>query len=413
MKKFIAIIMVAMFALSMVACSQPAAEETPATEETAAPEASAEAASEYKVAMITDYGDITDQSFNQTTYEACKAFCEEKGIDFNYFKPAGDNTADRVAMIEKAADEGFNVIVMPGYAFGGAIVEAAPQFKDVKFIALDVAKGDLLETAVANAGETYDFNPDNWDLEKYVDMSNVYCAVYQEELCGYMAGYAAVKLGYKNLGFLGGMAVPAVVRYGYGFVQGVDAAAADMGLTDVKLNYIYGGQFFGDADITAVMDTWYANGTEVVFACGGGIYTSAVDAAKKVNAKVIGVDVDQAGVIANYAGVDGMTVTSAMKGLYPATYDTLNDVIINGNWANYAGKIATLGLVSADDPTLNYVQIPMESTQWADGAFTQDDYKAMVAAMFNGELTVSNDTSKAASDFATVITVDDQGAIKG
>ena len=413
MKKFIAIIMVAMFALSMVACSQPAAEETPATEETAAPEATTEAASEYKVAMITDYGDITDQSFNQTTYEACKAFCEANGIEFNYFKPAGDNTADRVAMIEKAADEGFNVIVMPGYAFGGAIVEAAPQFKDVKFIALDVAKGDLLETAVANAGETYDFNPDNWDLEKYVDMSNVYCAVYQEELCGYMAGYAAVKLGYKNLGFLGGMAVPAVVRYGYGFVQGVDAAAADMGLTDVKLNYIYGGQFFGDADITAVMDTWYANGTEVVFACGGGIYTSAVDAAKKVNAKVIGVDVDQAGVIANYAGVDGMTVTSAMKGLYPATYDTLNDVIINGNWANYAGKIATLGLVSADDPTLNYVQIPMESTQWADGAFTQDDYKAMVAAMFNGELTVSNDTSKAASDFATVITVDDQGAIKG
>ena len=108
-----------------------------------------------------------------------------------------------------------------------------------------------------------------------------------------------------------------------------------------------------------------------------------------------------------------MTVTSAMKGLYPATYDTLNDVIINGNWANYAGKIATLGLVSADDPTMNYVQIPMESTQWVDGAFTQDDYKAMVAAMFNGELTVSNDTSKAASDFATVITVDDQGAIKG
>ena len=416
MKKFLALILSLSMVLGLTACGgskAPAGSDasTPAaTGSTAAP---TKAASDYQVAMITDYGDITDQSFNQTTYEACKAFCEANGIEFNYFKPAGDNTADRVAMIEKAADEGFNVIVMPGYAFGGAIVEAAPQFKDVKFIALDVAKGDLLETAVANAGETYDFNPDNWDLEKYVDMSNVYCAVYQEELCGYMAGYAAVKLGYKNLGFLGGMAVPAVVRYGYGFVQGVDAAAADMGLTDVKLNYIYGGQFFGDADITAVMDTWYANGTEVVFACGGGIYTSAVDAAKKVNAKVIGVDVDQAGVIANYAGVDGMTVTSAMKGLYPATYDTLNDVIINGNWANYAGKIATLGLVSADDPTLNYVQIPMESTQWADGAFTQDDYKAMVAAMFNGELTVSNDTSKAASDFATVITVDDQGAIKG
>ena len=436
MKKYLALLLVLVMVLSLAACASKPAETTDEPEQTTTEPAPAEETkdeepapaeetkeeepteepadnTEYAVAMITDYGDITDQSFNQTTYEACKAFCEDNGVEFSYFKPAGDNTADRVAMIEKAVDEGYNVIVMPGYAFGGAIVEAAPEFPDVKFIALDVAKGDLLEAGVAKAGESYDYNPDNWDLEKYVDMSNVYCAIYQEELCGYMAGYAAVKLGYKSLGFLGGMAVPAVVRYGYGFVQGVDAAAADLGLSDVTLNYIYGGQFSGDVDITAVMDTWYANGTEVVFACGGGIYTSAVDAAKKANGKVIGVDVDQAGVIANYAGVDGLTVTSAMKGLYPATYDTLNDVIINGNWANYVGQIATLGLVSADDPEANYVQIPMgEGTQWSD-SFTQDDYKAMVADMYNGVITVSNDISKAASDFATVITVDDQGAIKG
>ena len=436
MKKYLALLLVLVMVLSLAACASKPAETTDEPEQTTTEPAPAEETkdeepapaeetkeeepteepadnTEYAVAMITDYGDITDQSFNQTTYEACKAFCEDNGVQFSYFKPAGDNTADRVAMIEKAVDEGYNVIVMPGYAFGGAIVEAAPEFPDVKFIALDVAKGDLLEAGVAKAGESYDYNPDNWDLEKYVDMSNVYCAIYQEELCGYMAGYAAVKLGYKSLGFLGGMAVPAVIRYGYGFVQGVDAAAADLGLSDVTVKYVYGGQFFGDADITAVMDTWYANGTEVVFACGGGIYTSAVDAAKKANGKVIGVDVDQAGVIANYAGVDGLTVTSAMKGLYPATYDTLNDVIINGNWANYVGKIATLGLVSADDPEANYVQIPMgEGTQWSD-SFTEDDYKAMVADMYNGVITVSNDISKAASDFATVITVDDQGAIKG
>ena len=436
MKKYLALLLVLVMVLSLAACASKPAETTDEPEQTTTEPAPAEETkdeepapaeetkeeetteepadnTEYAVAMITDYGDITDQSFNQTTYEACKAFCEDNGVEFSYFKPAGDNTADRVAMIEKAADEGYNVIVMPGYAFGGAIVEAAPEFPDVKFIALDVAAGDLLETAVANAGESYDFNPSNWDLNKYVDMSNVYCAVYQEELCGYMAGYAAVKLGYKNLGFLGGMAVPAVVRYGYGFVQGVDAAAADLGLTDVSLNYVYGGQFFGDADITAVMDTWYAGGTEVVFACGGGIYTSAVDAAKKANAKVIGVDVDQAGVIAGYAGVEGMTVTSAMKGLYPTTYDTLTDVIVNGNWDAYKGKIATLGLVSGDDPELNYVQIPMgEGTQWSD-SFTQDDYKAMVKDMFDGKITVSNDVSKTPSDFATVIAVEDQGAIKG
>ena len=414
MKKYLALLLALVMSLSLFACGKKEGDDNKDKDKT-----------KYKVAMITDYGDITDQSFNQTTYEACKAFAEKNNIEFKYYKPAGDNTADRVAMIESAVEEGFNVIVMPGYAFGGAIVEAAPQHKDVKFIALDVAKGDLLEAGVAKAGEEYDYNPDNWELEKYVDMSNVYCAIYQEELCGYMAGYAAVKLGYKNLGFLGGMAVPAVVRYGYGFVQGVDAAAAELKLTDVKVNYIYGGQFFGDADITAVMDTWYNGGTEVVFACGGGIYTSAVDAAKKVNgAKVIGVDVDQAGVIAKYAAgesadqatIDGfkaLTVTSAMKGLYPATFDTLTDVIVKGNWDNYKGKIQNLGLVSGDDPTLNYVQIPMESTQWKDGAFTQDDYKAMVKNMFDGKITVSNDTTKAAKDFATVITLDDQGKIKG
>ena len=388
MKKFLALMLALVMALALVACGQ---QKEPDVQEPQGPTDTDEVT--YKVAMITDYGDITDQSFNQTTYEACKAFAEANGVDFQYFKPAGDNTADRVAMIESAIDQGYNVIVMPGYAFGAAIAETAPKFEDVKFIALDVSAGDLGEGFVVPA--------------------NLYCAVYQEELCGYMAGYAAVKLGYKNLGFLGGMAVPAVVRYGYGFVQGVDAAAADLGLTDVSLNYVYGGQFFGDADITAVMDTWYAGGTEVVFACGGGIYTSAVDAAKKANAKVIGVDVDQAGVIAGYAGVEGMTVTSAMKGLYPTTYDTLTDVIVNGNWDAYKGKIATLGLVSGDDPELNYVQIPMgEGTQWSD-SFTQDDYKAMVKDMFDGKITVSNDVSKAPSDFATVIAVEDQGAIKG
>ena len=406
MKKFFALLLSLAMVLALVACGQ---KETTTPDDTQTPDDTTPEV-EYKIAMITDYGDITDQSFNQTTYEACKAFAEDNSIEFSYFKPAGDNTADRVAMIEKAVNDGFNVIVMPGYAFGGAIVEAAPEFPDVKFIALDVAAGDLLETAVAKAGEAYDYTPENWDLNKYVDMSNVYCAVYQEELCGHMAGYAAVKLGYKNLGFLGGMAVPAVVRYGYGFVQGVDAAAADMGLTDVKVNYIYGGQFFGDADITAVMDTWYNGGTEIVFACGGSIYSSACEAAQKVNGKIIGVDTDQSGIIDGQYG-EGMTVTSAMKGLYPATYDTLTDVVINGNWDKYVGQIATLGLISGTDPEANYVQIPM-TTQFEDGKFTADDYKALVAAMFDGSLTVSNDITKTASDFATVITLDDQGSIK-
>ena len=419
MKKYLALLLVLVMVLSLAACAskpaettEPAPAETTDTtpteetkdeepapaEETETEEEPAEA-SEYAVAMITDYGDITDQSFNQTTYEACKAFCEDNGVEFSYFKPAGDNTADRVAMIEKAVDEGYNVIVMPGYAFGGAIVEAAPEFPEVKFIALDVAKGDLLEAGVAKAGESYDYNPDNWDLEKYVDMSNVYCAIYQEELCGYMAGYAAVKLGYKSLGFLGGMAVPAVVRFGYGYVQGVDAAAKELGI-NVDMKYAYGNQFFGDADITAVMDTWYADGTEIVFACGGGIWASAAEAAKKTGGKVIGVDTDQSPVIDGQYG-EGITVTSAMKGLYPTTVDTLTDVVINGKWADYAGKVDTLGLVSAD-PAANYVQLA-GTTHFEDGKFSEEDYANLVKDMFEGKVTVSNDiTTEPATTNVTV-----------
>ena len=392
MKKFLTVLLILTMVFAMTACG--------GNDEGGDAES-------YAVAMITDYGDITDESFNQTTYEACKEFCEANGIKFNYFKPAGDNTADRVAMVDQAVGEGYNVIVMPGYAFGGTVVEAAPNYPDVKFIVLDVAKGDILEAAVTKAGESYDYQPDNWNLEDYFDMSNVYCVVYQEEIAGYMAGYAAVKLGYEKLGFLGGMAVPAVVRYGQGFVQGCDAAAAEMN-KDIDLNYVYGGQFFGNADITAVMDTWYKGGTEVVFAAGGSIYTSACEAAVKVGGKVIGVDTDQASIIDGAYG-DGITVTSAMKGLYPSTYNALEDIVLNGNWDKYVGQIANLGIIS-DNPEENYVQIA-PSTQFKDGAFTEDDYKAMVAKLNAGEIKVDNNIAEMPKTTNTKVNV--QGQIVG
>ena len=383
MKKFLVLVLTVVMALSIMAVAS---------------------ADEMRVAMITDYGDITDQSFNQTTYEAAKAWCEENGIDFTYYKPAGDSTAERVAMVEKADDDDYNVIIMPGYAFGGTIAEVAAEYPDVKFVALDVAAGDILEAAVALKGESYDYNPANWNLDEYVDLSNVYCAVYQEELCGYMAGYAAVKLGYDHLGFLGGMAVPAVVRYGYGFVQGANAANAELGKNAV-VEYVYGNQFYGDADITAYMDNWYSNlGVEVVFACGGGIFTSAAEAAAKVNGKVIGVDVDQAALIDGNYG-EGMTVTSAMKGL-GATVKTLLTEIKDGNWDNYAGKIETLGLIG-NDPAENYVQIA-PSTQFSD-SFSEADYEALVAKMFAGDITVSSSIDAMP---AVEITVNDLGTVK-
>ena len=380
MKKFLVLLLAALMVFSFAACGGGGGDEGAADD------------GAIKVAMVTDYGDITDQSFNQTTYEACKAFCEANGVDFTYKKPASDADADRESSMEEAIEEGYNVIVMPGYAFATAIFDVAPMYPDVKFVALDVSE--------------YDLTHDSTGAERDFDGSNVYSAVYQEELAGYMAGYAAVKMGFTKLGFLGGMAVPAVQRYGHGFVQGADAAAAELGKSDVEIKYVYGGQFFGDADITAAMDTWYGAGTEVVFACGGGIYSSAAEAAAKVGGKVIGVDVDQKGTIDGAYG-DGMTVTSAMKGL-GATVNTLLGAIVDGKWDQYAGQIQNLGLVS-ETPAENYVQLP-ESTVWNDG-FSQADYEALVAELFNGTRTVSNDTS--AIPATTAVKVDAQGAIKG
>ena len=401
MKKLFAILLALAMVLSLAACggndsgnsgdSGNAGGDSQQQEPAAPPADEGEdqggEAADIRVAMITDYGDITDQSFNQTTYEASKSWCEANGVEFTYYKPAGDSTAERVAMVEKAADEDYNVIVMPGFAFGETITQVADVYPDISFIALDVSEGDVGGTVP----------------------ENVYCAVYKEELCGYMAGVAAVKLGYTHLGYLGGMAVPAVQRFGYGFIQGVDAAAGELGLSDVVVEYVYGNQFFGDPDITAYADNWYQNlGVQAVFACGGGIFTSAGEAAAKVpGTKVIGVDVDQSFTMDAAYG-EGVTLTSAMKGL-AATVNHMLDEVAAGNFANYGGKAEALGLVSGDDPSANYVLLPMDTTLWGDG-FSQDDYKALVKDMFDGKITVSDDIS--AMPAVSNITVNDLGNIK-
>lgn len=356
-----------------------------------------------KVAMVTDSGDITDQSFNQMTYEACKAWGKENDIEFNYYKPQSDSDEARTASVDQAVADGANVIVLSGYVFAPTVIDESDLYPEVKFLALDVSAGDICEKGI---GEGYDYNPDHYNVTDYYNEDNVYCCTYQEELSGFMAGYAAVMLGYRHRGFLGGMSVPAVNRYGYGYVQGADAAAKELGITDeVQVEYVCGGQFYGDADITAYMDTWYGSkGVEVVFACGGGIYTSAAEAAVKTGGKVIGVDSDQSATIDDYK--EGLTVTSAMKGLQ-VTIDNVLDAILGNEWDKYVGKIENLGMESPD-PAENYVQLPEETTQW-DGTFTKEDYQKLVQRMYNGEYEVSSDSTTFPE---TEITATDYGSIK-
>ena len=227
--------------------------------------------------------------------------------------------------------------------------------------------------------------------------SNCYCITFKEEQAGYLAGYAIAKDGKTKLGFLGGMAVPAVIRYGYGFVQGADAAAQELG-QNIDINYFYGGQFYGDANITSRMEGWYSNGTQVVFACGGGIYTSAVEAALKNNGYVIGVDVDQ-----NYIGANGVAdgtyaynpfITSAMKGLSEAVSTSLSDIEA-GEWSTIAATNGNFGLEDGD-----YIGLPTDEDSWNFETFTVEEYEELKQKIASGEIVVDN-----SSDDATKPTV--------
>ena len=384
-KKALSLVLASAMVASLVGCGSSSAEtETPsaaetstteaaatteaATTEAATTEAATEAAattdnSDKKIAMITDSGDITDESFNQITWETCVAYGEANGIETQYYKPAEDTDEERINSVDLAIAEGATVVVMPGYLFGPAIAEEQDLYPDVTFIAVDVTEGDIVNLAGENVALG----------------DNVYICSFQEEQAGYLAGYAAVKDGYTSLGFLGGIAVPAVIRYGFGYIQVINAAAEEMGV-DVDVKYYYGGQFYGDDAITARMEGWYADGTQVVFACGGGIYTSAVDAAAQYDGKVIGVDVDQ------FPKIGDACITSAMKGLGSAV-ETALDAYTSGNWASIGGKSEQLGLTQGD-----YLGLPTDDASWGFKTFTKDEYETVLNGIKDGSITVSNDT---------------------
>jgi len=314
-----------------------------------------------KVALVTDVGDIDDKSFNQGTWEGVVAFGEETGVEYKYFRPSEDADEARVETIRNAIADGATAVVCPGFLFETAIYEVQEEYPDVAFLLLDGT-------------------PHTPDYETFFTAPNTHNILYMEEQAGYFAGWAAVMDGYTKLGFCGGMDVPAVVRYGFGFVQGANDAAKEKGnVDDIDLKYWYSGVFWPTDDIKAKMSGWYGSGTEVVFSCGGGIYLSVVAAAEEANGKVIGVDVDQ------YAESD-LIITSAMKGLTHTTHMALLALYAN-EWvwpAAYSGQTAVLG--AADDA----VGLPTAPTSWRLNVFTVAEYEALFAQVAAGSVAVSN-----------------------
>ena len=384
-RNFLAVAGAAAAAAALTACGGSSASSTSTASSAAASSAAASGAADgaekiAKVALTCDTGTIDDESFNQACWAAVSSYM---GDNCQYYIPDSDaSDEDRETMIRQAVNDGADVIVCVGYLYGASLAWAAEQYPDIKFIAIDVTQGDIGTDSIP---------------------ANCYCITFKEEQAGYLAGYAIAKDGKTKLGFLGGMAVPAVIRYGYGFVQGADAAAQELG-TNIDINYFYGGQFYGDANITSRMEGWYSNGTQVVFACGGGIYTSAVEAALKNNGYVIGVDVDQ-----NYIGANGVAdgtyaynpfITSAMKGLSEAVNTALADIDA-GSWGDIAGSNGNFGLEDGD-----YIGLPTDADSWNFESFTTDEYEEVKGKIKSGEITVDNSSDDATkptvSEFTTV-----------
>lgn len=340
--------------------SAPAAEtEAAAAEGDAAEEdqqvTSSEASADggYELALVTDLGTIDDKSFNQGAWEGMEKYAKENNISYKYYQPQEGTTDAYIETIGLAIEGGAKLVVCPGFLFEEPVYVVQEQYPDVHFILLD--------------GEPHDAD------YNYSTAENVMPILFQEDQAGYLAGYALVKDGYTKLGFMGGMAVPAVIRFGYGFVQGADAAAEELGV-DVEIMYNYTGAFAATPEAQAMAASWYQNGTEVVFGCGGAVGNSVMAAAEEAGAKVVGVDVDQ-------SSESETVITSAMKQLSVSVYD--------GVKAFYDGSFPG-GSTTVFTAENNGVGLPMDTSKFE--TFGQADYDALFAKLAGGEISIENST---------------------
>ncbi len=310
-----------------------------------------------EIAVVTDVGQLMDGGFNQGTYEGAKAYAEANKKTYNYYQPANGSDAtdnDRVAAMRQAIKNGAKFIVAPGFLQAGAMKTVALESKDVKFLfvdgwALDDGNGNLL--------------------------NNVTAIVYKEQESGFLAGYAAVKDGYTKLGgtFGGGGSNPACNRFAYGYVQGAKAAADEMGVdVEIKISFKYGSTFSASTELATQMSSWYNDGTQVIFSCGGSMIQSVIAAAKETtDGKIIGVDTDQ-------SSLSDRVITSAMKGLSVSVQKVLGEAY-NNEWdAKLGGKASNLG--AADDAT----GLPYDTSKFTK--FTKADYEAIYNKVKSGEV---------------------------
>lgn len=320
----------------------------------------------HEIALITDKGNIDDKSFNQGSWEGVVEFAKAEKISHTYIKPEDASDTGYLEAIDLAVEGGAKVVVTPGFLFEVAVYEAQSKYPDVKFILLDGAPHPA----------------DSWDADIKENVASIF---YAEEESGYLAGYAAVMDGMKNLGFMGGMAVPAVQAFGYGYLQGAEDAAEELGLADgaIKAIYHYTGNFEENDTNKATASTMYQEGMEVIFACGGSVGKSVMAAAAEAETKVIGVDVDQR--------YDSETViTSATKGLAASVVQVLESIYKTNSWENFAGK-STVFNAANDGVGLPTVVIGDEKADAFDRfeSFTKEQYEGLFENLKNGKISIT------------------------
>lgn len=376
MKKSLALLLAAVMTVGIFAgCSNSGssapsaapAESAPAA--SAAPEAAApteisaddiademtSADGKYQIAFVTDVGQLKDKSFNQGTFDGVKLYANAAGKSYKYYQPAGGNEStddDRYDAMKLAAENGAEVIVCAGFMQGNALARAGAEFPDVRFVFID-----------------------GWGFD---DLTNITGITFKEEQCGYLAGYAAVMDGYTKLGFSGGGGGTndACDRYGYGFVQGADAAAAKKGVkVDMNYSWLHGSTFSSSPDLQTMISGWYQNGTDVVFACGGSMFQSIAAAASAEDCSVIGVDVDQ-----SYESA--AVITSAMKGIGVAAQEALKAAEDDAAWAEFGGKNVVFGAKE------NAVGLPTDT--WSLTGWTIDEYNALFADIVAGNIVIDD-----------------------
>lgn len=253
----------------------------------------------FAIAMITDAGDIDDESFNQGTWEGIVEYAEANDITHKYYRPAEVSDEAYLETIDLAVEGGAEIIVTPGFLFEVAIYNAQTKYPDINFVLID---------GVPHAGDYATYNIE----------SNTQSILFDEHESGFLAGYAAVKEGFTNLGFMGGIAVPAVVRFGVGYVAGAYTAADELGVNITVDNYEYLGNFDASDEHKIKAASWFETGVEIIFAAAGGAGSSVMAAAEDAGASAIGVDVDQ-------NGLSDTVLTSAMKDLGTAVKMSLID----------------------------------------------------------------------------------------